>query len=117
MPKPNIKKAIHTGEFDHLAAPSVRLAITNIRLQLDDTERLLHEARVRAHWISPEEKGTLDAGQVAERQRIAMQSIQRLVGRWNRLNARFCEAWQVWQLKLQEDAVQTAEQIRRNTSN
>jgi uncharacterized damage-inducible protein DinB len=103
MPKPNIKKAIHTGEFDRLAAPSIRLAITNIRMELDDVERHLHDARVRAHWLSSEEKEGLDPSQVAERQQVAMQTVQRLARRWNRLTARFCEAWQVWQLKLQAE--------------
>jgi hypothetical protein len=114
MPKPNIKKAIHTGEFDRLAAPSIRLAITNIRMELDEVERHLHDARVRAHWLSEDEKKSLDAGQVAERQQVAMQSVQRLARRWNRLSARFCEAWQVWQLKLQAE---TATNQQPATSN
>ena len=104
MPKSNIKAAVHTGQFDHLAAPSVRLAITNIRLELDDVERHLHEARVRAHWLSPEAKKSLSTAEIAAQQQNAMQSVQRLARRWNRLTARFCEAWQVWQLKLQEQA-------------
>lgn len=106
MSKPNIKKSIHTGEFDHLSAPSIRLAITQIRLELDTVEQHLHEKRVRAHWLAPEEKNALSQKQIAERQHEAMLSVQRLAKRWNHLTARFCEAWQVWQLKL--TAEQTA---------
>jgi len=109
MTKPNIKKAVHTGEFDHLASASIRLAITNIRLELDDVERHLHQARVRAHWLAPEEKQGLLPKEIAERQHQAMQSVQRLTKRWNHLTARFCEAWQVWQLKLHKEAAKTSQ--------
>lgn len=108
MPRANIKAAIHTGEFDHLRAASIRLAITNIRMELDDTERLLHDARVRAHWLDAKEKRNLDAAEIAEQQHKAMLTVQRLAGRWTRLTRRFCEAWQVWQVKLQEEAAQSA---------
>lgn len=106
MAKPNIKAAIHTGEFDHLSAPSVRLAITQIRMELDDIETNLRDRRIRAHWLNEQEKRDLSPHEIAERQHQAMQSVQRLAKRWNLLTARFCEAWQVWQLKL--TAEQTA---------
>lgn len=107
MPKPNLKKANHTGDYDHLPAASIRRAITLIRLDLDETERKIRDARVRAHWIDPEEKDTITTEQIAKRQHAAMLDLQTRIGRWNRLTARFCEAWQVWQLKLQQESANT----------
>ena len=114
MPKPNLKKAIHTGEFDHLAARSVRLAITNLRLELENVEAHLRAKRIEAHWLSPEEKAGLSPEQIAGRQSAAMLSVQRLNGRWERLTRRFQEAWQVWQKKIQEEANATQQPTTSN---